>query len=63
MVSRESERRASPGGQFGHCARMAKAQRRLEVGKVGKGSEGPVELVVGQRRTELRVERYYVISR
>jgi hypothetical protein len=45
------------------AARMAQAQRRLQVAEVGQRAERPVELVVAQRRAELRVERDHLLPR
>ena len=59
----EPERRASLCGQFGHGPGVAKAQRRLEVAEVGEGAERPLQLVAGQCRAELRVERDHLIPR
>jgi hypothetical protein len=61
-VSRSTASR-SLCGQLGDAPRMADAQGRIEVGEIGKGSERPVQLVVGQCRTELWVERNHLITR
>ena len=50
-------------GQFGHAPGVTEAQRRLEVAEVGEGDERPVELIVGQRRAEPRVERDHLLPR
>ncbi len=63
LVRRQPHRRARLCGELGDAARVAEAERRLQVGEVAQRVEGRVELCGGQALAESRVERDHLIPR